>query len=230
MNKIKRHPGIRIVTVCELCIQLAKSLEDPLHKNLTETLTMLNSVTIVESVTVSLLESMLLKIAAILRQSFSKECWIESRSVKTLETIKKESSCIEFLCHKNRNNVIINTLLSLAGQDNISEVIELRKLPQKKIRNLCLAYESLMGLSNSNLTTAPSVLQNIRLLKATHSRDVVRVCGYPTGGSYTMLQTLATSPLPVLSPPQCGDFASADDNLQVIISAHENPVTHSLLT
>ena len=68
MNKIKRHPGIRIVTVCELCIQLVKSLEDPLHKNLTETLTMLNSVTIVESVTVSLLESMLLKIAAILRQ------------------------------------------------------------------------------------------------------------------------------------------------------------------
>jgi hypothetical protein len=184
---------------------------------MSETLAKLDSVFDCDSDLVSLLESIFVKIAAILHQSFARECLAESKSVKTFKTIKTESNCIDFLCHNSRNKPIINTLLSLTGHDIISEKSDLRKLSQKKIKNLCLAYESLMGLSNSNLTTAPSVLRNIKLLKATHSRDFVSICGYPTGGSYTLLQTLATSPLPVLNPPQFGDFASADDNMQVNI-------------
>ena len=39
--------------------------------------------------------------------------------------------------------------------------------------------------------------------------------GYPTGGSYSLIQNLSISPLPELVPPSTGDFVSADDNIQV---------------
>ena len=218
-DNIVRNPGSRIVTVCEVCIISARSVEDPLYRHLSETIVQLESVIDSDLEIVSLLETMFVKVASIFQKSFAKECLLESKTVKTFETIKNESKCLDFLSHKSRNKSIINALLTLTGHNVISEQNSLKTLPNKKVKNLCIGYESLMGLCNSKLTTAPSVLRNIKLLKATHSRDFISLCGYPTGGSYTLLQSFATSPLPELDPPQFGDFVSADDNLQVLMLA-----------
>ena len=84
-------------------------------------------------------------------------------------------------------------------------------LSSAKVKSLCIAYESLLGITNTNLTTAPSIARNLKLLKATHSRVLLAETGYPTGGSYSLIQNLSISPLPELVPPSTGDFVSADD-------------------
>lgn len=206
---------MRIVAVCETCIDNAQKDTDPVYKLVREVLSQLDSLGDCDTDLVNLLEKVSVRISIILHKNFAKECLAESKSVKTHQIIKNESDCLDFLCHNNRSKTIINTMLGLSGQKIISDKCELRNLTNKKLKNLCLAYESLMGLTNSKLTTAPSVFRNIRLLKATHSRDLITVCGFPTGGSYKLQQDLATNPLPELNPPSSGDFASADDNIQV---------------
>ena len=158
-----------------------------------------------------LLESLLVKVSSVFNRFFVNECYRESMVVNSIETIQQGSKSLEFLTNENRNKAIINTLLSLTGQNIITKLSDLEELTDKKLNKLCLSYECLMGLSNSRVHTAPSVLKNVKLLKAAHSRNLIELVGYPTGGSYTMLQKLVISPLPILDPPKTGDFVSADD-------------------
>ena len=215
-DTVRRSSLTRNVIVCEVCIQNAHK-SNPDFKLLSEVYSKLDNLQDCDSDLLELLFKVFVKISVILHKGFAEDAVLESKSVKTHKKIKIESDNIDFLCNDNRCFPVINTLLGLSGHKLLSDKNELRKLPEKKIFNLSLAYESLMGLTNSNVITAPSLMRNLKLLKSTHSRNLISVCGFPTGGAYKLLQKLATGSLPELDPPKIGDFVSADDNLQVNI-------------
>jgi hypothetical protein len=222
LEHIKKQSGSRNITICEICLTKARTETDIVFKLSCDLLSKLEALDSCDQGLLRQLELIFVKISTFLNINFSKECLIEATSVKTHKVLKSESKCIDFLCAENRSRVILNSMLGLSGQPLIGEKSELSNMATNKMKSLCLAYESLMGVTNSNLTTAPSVLINLKLLKATHSKAVLAECGLPTGGSYVLLQNLATSKLPELNPPESGDFVSADDNIQVILLSQPN--------
>ena len=201
--------------ICQGCLDRARKENDPVYKMLKQLEHNLDSGAELGSTLSDQMELIFVKLASILSKKFVSECTSESKIVKTHELLKSQSRNLDFLTHTRRNRTLLNALLGIAGQKTVGGTNELEEMPRVKLESLCLTYESLMGLANSNLTTAPAVSRNLQLLKATHSKDLLRRCGFPTGGSYKLLQRLATGDLPELDPPGTGGFVSADDNIQV---------------
>ena len=212
---LKKNPPSRNVPICKGCLENARKESYPAYTVLTQLLTILDSAVELDTESCDLMEQIFVKIAAILSKRFVRECTVESKSVITHQLLKSQSKNLDFLSHHGRDKAFINALLAMAGQNVMRGNNELEQMSKVKLESLCHAYESLMGLANSNLTTAPAVSRNLQLLKATHSKDLLRRCGFPTGGSYPVLQRLAVGDLPELNPPVIGDFVSADDNIQV---------------
>ena len=137
------------------------------------------------------------------------EIELEIKSCKTHESLKKESCELQFLSKGNK--VLIKTLL---GFSKFALNTELEQLSSKKLYALCTAYEAVLSLKHSKVTTVPAVMRNLRLYKATHNRDLLDTVGAPSGGKHTTLSLVMNADLPTLLPPT-NDFISCDDNLQV---------------
>ena len=130
---------------------------------------------------------------------------------KTLNQIKNESDELCFLTNPRRNLVLLRTLLGFA---NLSANTPLEMIGDKKLYSMCTAYEGVLSMTHSKVTTVPAVLRNLRLYKTTHSQKLLEVIGAPSGGQRTLLRSLINEELPPLMPPS-NDFVSCDDNLQV---------------
>ena len=123
----------------------------------------------------------------------------------------KESCELLFLSKTNRNQVLVKTLLGFA---NFDSNFTLQLLTEKKLYALCSAYEAILSLKHSLVTTAPAVMRNLRLYKTTQKRDLLETIGAPSGGKHTTLTNVINEDLPTLLPPT-NDFITCDDNLQV---------------
>ena len=214
-DQVKKLGKSRNLLVCSECLVTARRDEDGVYKHLLALSEGLNTVDYCDGELLKLVDTVFVKLAKIVSHRFQDDTSMEHFSVKSLNDIKMKSQPLDFLMHKQRCTVVIACLAALSGVDMTIKMAEIQTLSRLKVNNLCLAYESLMGLANSNLTTAPSIARNLKLLKTVHSKVLLTEIGYPTGGSYTLLQNLSTALLPELKAPQAGDFVSADDNIQV---------------
>ena len=124
--------------------------------------------------------------------------------------MKLEGSPSHFITSSSRNKVLVQALQSFSNLGDI----ELDSVPPKKLGRLSLCYETILNTRNMNVVTLPSLCKNMKLWKTTHHKDVLNEVGYPSGGKYDTVQTVAKQALPELNPPK-GDFVSTDDNLQV---------------
>ena len=87
-------------------------------------------------------------------------------------------------------------------------------LPIEKLYSLCTAYEAILSLKHSKVTTAPAVMRNLIIYKTTHNRQLLEAVGAPSGGRHSFLEGIMNASLPSLNPP-INDFVNCDDNLQV---------------
>ena len=159
----------------------------------------------------ALVAAIMHKLAQLQSNKLNHEIQTELKTPNTHEVIKNECEELVFLSKTNRNSVLIQTLL---GFSNINLNTHLEKIPEKKLFALCTAYEAVLSMRHSNVTTAPAVMRNLRLYKATHSRNLVESVGSPSDGRHSVLSQLLNSELPPLPTPG-NDFISCDDNLQI---------------
>jgi hypothetical protein len=139
------------------------------------------------------------------------EIQLELKSCKSHQILKNEGGELDFLSKPNRSEVLMNTFLGFA---NLNANTPLQMVTEKKLYALCTAYEAVLSLKHSSVTTAPAVMRNLRLYKTTHSRQLLETVGSPSGGKHTLLNSVINAELPTLLPPN-NDFITCDDNLQV---------------
>ena len=204
----------RHLYICHACLVNARSAADSVFKAVKCLEEVLDSLSECDEDLLKMMEVVFVKLASMVHLGLKEDTQMEHMFVKTIDDLKYQAKSKDFLCSSQRSSAVIEGLLALSGIDPVYSK-SVKSLSMSKQENLCLAYESLMGLSNANLTTAPSIYRNIKLLKAVHSKGLLAEVGYPTGGSYPLLQSLCTTTLPELLPPSVGDFVSADDNIQV---------------
>ena len=130
------------------------------------------------------------RLAQLQSNRLNQEIQSELKTLKTHRVIKSEFKEIVFLTKINRNSVLIKTLL---GFGNIESDTNLENVSEKKLYALCTAYEAILSLKHSNVTTAPAVQRNLRLHKATHSSDLMESVGSPSGGRHYMLRQILTA-------------------------------------
>ena len=135
----------------------------------------------------------------------------ELKTSNTPQTLKSESSPLQFLSKPNKSAVLIKTLFGFAKLDAKTEF---ECMSYKKLYALCTAYEAILSIKNSSVTTAPAVMRNLMLYKTTHDRQLLETVGAPSGGKHSVLNKIMNTELPKLLPP-ANDFCSTDDNLQV---------------
>ena len=123
-----------MINVCDSCISNARAAKDPIYKLISDTISKLESLSYIDNELLGLLEALIVKISSLLNTFFANECYQESITEKSVETIKLAGSSYDFLCDENRNKTIINVLLSLAGHNIVRELSDLRELPDKKNR------------------------------------------------------------------------------------------------
>ena len=73
---------------------------------------------------------------------------------------------------------MLRTLLEFA---NLSANTPLEMIGDKKLYAMFTAYEGVLSMTHSKVTTAPAVLRNLRLYMATHSQKLLEVIGAPSG-------------------------------------------------
>ena len=123
------------------------------------------------------------KLASSQNSIINQEIQTELKSHKNHQTLKNESDELVFLSKPCRNSVLIQTLIGFASLD---PNFPLEKMTEKKLYALCTAYEAVLSLKHSVVTTAPAVMRNIQLYKSTHSRDLLESVGSPSGGKPTL--------------------------------------------
>ena len=158
-----------------------------------------------------LLSSIMHKLACSQSSVLYSEIQSEMSVRKNHEILREESSELVFLSKSSRNSVLVKTLLGFA---NLEMSSELQNLSQNRLYALCTAYEAILSMKHSLVTTAPAVMRNVMLYKITHSRQLLDMVGAPSGGKHSVLSSIIKSELPHLFPP-ANDFVSCDDNLQV---------------
>lgn len=151
------------------------------------------------------------RLASTQSSALDSEIQSEIKTCRNHEMLKKESCELLFLSKTNRNQVLVKTLLGFA---NFDSNFTLQLLTEKKLYALCSAYEAILSLKHSLVTTAPAVMRNLRLYKTTQKRDLLETIGAPSGGKHTTLTNVINEDLPTLLPPT-NDFITCDDNLQV---------------
>ena len=158
-----------------------------------------------------LLSSVMYKLSSSQSLVLDSEIQSEISVRKTHKILRAESSEIAFLSKTNKNNVLLKTLFGFAKLDMSTE---LQNMSPAKLYALCTAYEAILSMKHSLVTTAPAVMRNVMLYKITHSRQLLDMVGAPSGGKHSVLSSIIRSELPHLFPP-ANDFVSCDDNLQV---------------
>ena len=158
-----------------------------------------------------LLSSVMYRLANSQSSVLDSEIQSEYSVRKNHEILRAESSELVFLSKTNKNCVLVKTLLGFAKLEISSE---LQNLSPARLYALCTAYEAILSMKHSLVTTAPAVMRNVMLYKITHSRQLLDMVGAPSGGTYFVLDYIIKSELPKLFPPT-NDFVSCDDNLQV---------------
>ena len=205
----------RALYVCAECLERAEWQTESEGKSfsaLTAILMYLDSeLDMTSSRNKQLLSTIMHKLASSLNGTLNQEIQTELKSHKTHQNLKNESVELVFLSKPSRSSVLIQTLIGFA---NLDLNFPLEKMTPKKLYALCTAYEAVLSLKHSLVTTAPAVMRNIQLYKSTHSRDLLESVGSPSGGKPTMLSSIMNGELPHLKPPN-NDFCSCDDNLQV---------------
>ena len=146
-------------------------------------------------------------LAATQSESLNKECKDIVAHKPTHVSIKCESDPVDFLKSKKRNLVLMETLEGFGNS-------VLNSSGSKRLESLSVAYETILHARNLNVITLPSLAKNVRLLKCTHDKNLIKLVGYPGGGSYRTVHSLIQTELPELFPPS-NDFISVDDNCQV---------------
>ena len=203
------------LAVCHTCLVQAErdtSSEQTTFEALSDITKCLDSVSDISSYrNADLVAAILHRLAGTQTRNIDFEIKSEFGTPKTPKTLQKESSEILFLSKPNKNQAVIKTLLGFASLDSQTE---LNKLTPKKLYALCTAYEAILSLRNSLVTTAPAVMRNLRLYKTTHSRELLETIGAPSGGKSTTVGSVMNAELPKLLPPE-KDFVTCDDNLQV---------------
>lgn len=213
--KVNKMSNTRILFVCRLCLTRAKeetqdeirtfSILSGIHnslQSLSDTASDRNN---------TLIAAIMHKLAQVQSNRLNNEIKAELKTPKTHELLRSECEEIVFLSKINRNSVLIQTLL---GFGNIKSNTNLENMSEKKLYALCSAYEAVLSLKHSNVTTAPAVKRNLILYKATHSANLVESVGSPSGGRHSLLSQILNSDLPPLPTPH-NDFISCDDNLQI---------------
>ena len=142
--------------------------------------------------------------------SLSKECVGLIGNKNDHYSLKNGSSEMSFIKNESRNKVLLSALMSFCNL----KPCNLETVPDRKIKGLCIAYESILNCRNVKVITLPALGKNLRILKLTHNKSLVNSIAYPSGGKYMTIQGLANVKLPELQPPS-QDFISTDDNMQV---------------
>ena len=203
----------RKLWVCDVCFEKGTDSPeiDSVLKQLEQLAEVLQNKKINQQENVKSLAKTMKILAATQSESLSSECQEIVHSKPTHERLKCESDPIEFLKSKKRNLVLVNTLTGFGNSDLNSDSL-------KRLNSLSVAYETTLHSRNLNVITMPSLAKNVRLLKCTSDRNLLKLVGYPGGGSYDTVHELIRTDLPELFPPS-NDFISADDNCQVGVLA-----------
>ena len=204
--------------ICDECLDRAKGdstsqFESKTHKLLKHFLHSLNSdeVDTTSDRNSELVSLIMHRLATLQSSVIDSEIQAEIRSPKTHETLKGNCCENKFLRHENRSVALLRTLMGFgklgidAGYDS---------LPIEKLYSLCTAYEAILSLKHSKVTTAPAVMRNLIIYKTTHNRQLLEAVGAPSGGRHSFLEGIMNASLPSLNPP-INDFVNCDDNLQV---------------
>ena len=159
------------------------------------------------------ISDILCRLANTQTDSLIEECETIIKGKKDPYAVKEGSDEMNFLSSKERNPVLLRTLMSFCNVVSC----DLTSLSEKKIEGLCLVYETILNTRNSKVITLPALAKNSRLLKQTHNKGIMNCVSLPSGGKYNTVRKLNNAVLPELCPPT-GDFVSTDDNIQVSIA------------
>ena len=207
------------ITICLDCIERARS-GDPqeITSCLEEILKMsklLKDKTVIENSNCEKICDILNNLINTQGAQLSTECCQHIKCIKTHTEVKFEGSPSQFIISPSRNKVLVQALLSFSNLGDL----ELDCVPPKKLGRLSLCYETILNTRHMKVVTMPSLCKNMKLWKTTHHKGILNEVGYPSGGKYQTVQSVAKQALPELQPPK-GDFVSTDDNLQVRFYYH----------
>ena len=214
-TKVCKLSNTRALFVCDNCLAKAEretQSETQTFSALSEIFRCLDSVLDTASSRNTELVSVIMhRLASTQSSLLDSEIQLELKSCKSHQILKNEGGELDFLSKPNRSEVLMNTFLGFA---NLNANTPLQMVTEKKLYALCTAYEAVLSLKHSSVTTAPAVMRNLRLYKTTHSRQLLETVGSPSGGKHTLLNSVINAELPTLLPPN-NDFITCDDNLQV---------------
>ena len=211
--------GIRKrMLICDVCLQKAQQaqkppLEEKTFVFLQNILDYLNSNEVDTSSDRNndIVARIMHKFASLQSAAIDCEIQAEIRSSKSHQNLKVKRSEESFLSDSKRNIALLRTLQGFA---KIEVETKYDTLPADKLYAFCSAYEAILSMKHSKVTTAPAVMRNFILYKTTHNRGLLESIGAPSGGKHSFLESLMRLSLPRLSAPN-NDFVNCDDNLQV---------------